>query len=361
MKYYLISFIITFIFLVISFKTKDKHLKRIFAILSMIPFILVSGFRGDRVGIDTSRNYIFIYNLISKYGSQFNVLEILNQKYSFGFAFLMNTFIKVFRDPTYFILFCSFIIIFFTFLAIYKESKNPPLSLIIFFLSGSFLLSMNGMRQYMAMAIVLYSIRYVKERNLKKFLLFMFLAISIHASTIIFLILYPLYNIKLKKRHIALGLFISILSPLFISTILRSILNNTRYVAYFFSGVHINPLYSMLIINIILLLLFLFNYKRYHDENEYNLFLFLQIMSVMICCCSFTLTQSYRIEQMIDYFQILSIPYAFYLFKKNKKIDANTRNACLVVVILLFSIYFTRSFIFSDDNQVLDYYYVTKR
>ena len=58
--------------------------------------------------------------------------------------------------------------------------------------------------------------------------------------------------------------------------------------------------------------------KDFDVESEsYNLFLKLQVLSVIVCISSFKLPLAFRMEQIIDFFQILSVPYNLYLMQKN--------------------------------------------
>lgn len=356
MKYYFISLILSLLFCFFSLRSKSKILKILFACCSMLPFFFVAAFRAPSVGIDTWKNYIPTFNFIVEYKRYVHVMPILMQKYSIGFAYIFNLLAQMTSHSQVIFILGSFVIVFFTFAAIYQQSKNKYISIILFLITGAFLLSMNGMRSYMACAIVLFSLKYIYNKNFLKFLIFILIASSVHSSAIIFILLYPLYNYRINSAQILILLGIAAFSPFFIEKVFYFLLKNTSYRGYFASsGVFINPLYTMLIINIILFLLFLSNYKRYKTDYKYNFYLKLQLISIMVCIFSFVLTQSYRLEQMIDFFQILTIPYNLHLMKKNEKIIKSTRIVVTLTVLIIYSIYFTRSFIFSDDNQVKNY------
>ena len=180
---YFVSFIFTLFFCCLSIKEKQNNRKKIiFIVLSCLPFWVVSSIRKN-VGIDTWLNYAPTFEKVANYGHTFNVLPFLMQKYEIGFSIIMLILSKICKSSIILFTFGSAIIVFFTFGAIYTESKMPWLSICIFFLSGAFLLSMNGMRIYMAMAISIYAIKYIYDKKLIKFMILMALAASLHKST----------------------------------------------------------------------------------------------------------------------------------------------------------------------------------
>lgn len=355
MVIYFSAFIITLLFCYLANKSTKTVFKNLFMILSMMPFFIISAIRYN-VGIDTWLNYTPTFESVALYGDTFEVLPFLRQKYELGFCLIVMMLAKICTNPVILFTFCSAIIMIFTFLAIYEQSKITWLSIVIFFLSGAFLLSMNGMRNYVAMAIVLYSFKYIYNKKLFKFLFIVLIAATIHKSVLLVLILYPLYNIKINKNHIIAILLFSLFLTLFIDKIVAVLFSFTTYKDYFITEQKmVDPLYSMLVINSILLVMFLFNYKENKNDNKYNFFLKLQLLSVIICIFSFKLPMAYRIEQIIDFFQIITIPYNIYLLQKKNNFNKKFTIIVLSFIIVTYSAYFTKVFILSDDNQVKNY------
>ncbi len=352
---YFISFIITLIFCFFATHLKNKIQRKFFMLLSIFPFFLVAALRYN-VGIDTWLNYGPTFDKVAQYGDRFDVIPFLMQKYEIGFSIIVFLLARVCKSSTILFTFGSAIVTFFTFFAIYRQSKIPWLSITIFFLSGAFLLSMNGMRNYMAIAIVIYSLKYIYDKKFLKFLLCILLAASIHKSILILILLYPLYNLKIDIKFIIIGFIISIITMFFINGILSFILSKTSYINYFNTDkIFVDPLYSMLVINIMIFILFLFNYNNYKNNKEYNFYLKLQMFSVIICIFSFKLSLSYRLEQIIDFFQIITIPNNIFFLKQNKNFKKSIVLSAILTVITIFSVYFTKVFIFSDDNQLKNY------
>ena len=166
-----------------------------------------------------------------------------------------------------------------------------------------------------------------------------------------------MYYLKLDIRKILIILVGAIGVSFFISDILGFLLSWTSYNNYFVSDkMVVDPLYSMLIINTVLFLVFLFNYKNYSKTDlKYNFYLKLQLISVIICIFSFNLSQAYRLEQIFDFFQIITIPYNVFLLKNNPAVTKKIFITIISIILVMYSVYFVKAFVLSDANQVRDY------
>lgn len=106
---------------------------------------------------------------------------------------------------------------------IFKSVSNLYLPLLLFFLfvEEYFFWSMNGVRQFVSISLFLYSIQFVLDRSLFKYLLFISIAILFHSSALLLLPLYfipfqKLYNQKLWFIIFIISLFFSN-SPFFVN------------------------------------------------------------------------------------------------------------------------------------------------
>ena len=131
MTYYIIGYAITIFFCIASQKVKRSIYKTVFRILSGLPFMLIAGLRGASVGIDTNLNYIPMYNIAVNYGANIDFFEFYSVKYTFGFTAIIYVLSKFFWQPSFLFLFCSIIIIGFTFYTIYSESQIPWLGVFL--------------------------------------------------------------------------------------------------------------------------------------------------------------------------------------------------------------------------------------
>ena len=110
---------------------------------------------------------------------------------------------------------------------IYKDSKNPLLSvviIIVFYLR----FSMTALRQAVALGFTLYSLTFIQERKMFKFIICVLIAAVFHSSSIVFLPAYWVSMIKIgKKQLIILG--IGFIISLFMPELLRNIISRITW------------------------------------------------------------------------------------------------------------------------------------
>ena len=91
----------------------------------------------------------------------------------------------------------------------------PALAMLLFMFPTLFISDGGQMRQGMAMAILLFSFKYIKERKLLMFLFTVYLAISFHTSTTVFIVAYWIVLIPMNSTRILIAVLICMaLSPL---------------------------------------------------------------------------------------------------------------------------------------------------
>lgn len=151
-------------------------------------------------------------------------------------------------SPVFLFTFFSFFTLTFVFLGIKKQSAHYYESFIVF-ITIFYLESLNIIRQWLAVAIMFYAFRFVRERKLIPYILFILLASIAHSSALVCLPIFFIYNyIPFFLVLVSSGVFI-IFSEKIISTImgisflglakysvyLRSVVSNgSQKVVYFF-------------------------------------------------------------------------------------------------------------------------------
>jgi hypothetical protein len=106
--------------------------------------------------------------------------------------------------------FLSFIQILFLYLAFKNERYLLPFLVFILFTGGYFLGWMNVIRQNIVVCIFIYAIKFIKEKKIISYFLFVLLGFFIHKSALILIVFYPLLiNEKdfFKSRILQLVLF----------------------------------------------------------------------------------------------------------------------------------------------------------
>lgn len=139
------------------------------------------------VHIERVRSYPFdvAFNMYSKEPLYFLIQKVSGIFFSADWGFFLVS---------------SFIIHFFIVASLdyYRQKLSLSFGLFVYYLY-LFSFGLNGISQMIAIAIVLYSIKYILERKLLKFIIFIVFATLIHRSAIICLVFYFI-NIKKEKR-----------------------------------------------------------------------------------------------------------------------------------------------------------------
>ena len=217
MTTYYITILLVFGFLIMAQKSilKDTGINneiiykktpttRLFFVLSAITLIFVAGFRYD-VGSDYS-NY---YGSLNRFDLSFwSSLKELDEP---GIKFIAKIINMVGGNATAFIFVCAFITIVLFLATIYKNTDMLLLATLLYVFMGCWHGAFNGVRQYLAAAIIFAGINFIKERKFWKYALIIFIAFLFHASAIIMIFPYFIAYNKINFRNIALLIVASII------------------------------------------------------------------------------------------------------------------------------------------------------
>ena len=165
-----------------------------------------------------------------------------------------------------------------------NESKEFLIySLFIYICSELYFLSMNVLRQYIAIGVMLFGFEYLKKRKYLRYLIFVGIAMLFHTSAIFSLVLVFCIYINDKKPIIRFMNAVVILSMLFIfldfrpliQNMLSNILADTRWSAYIngYQSIYFNKrsavsIYKLIIPNVVWLVMYFFVYKK--NKSEYT-------------------------------------------------------------------------------------------
>lgn len=103
----------------------------------------------------------------------------------------------------------AIVTIFFTALIMLKYSRNPTLSLMIYFSFYYLTWPMSGIRQALAMAIGMYFLlQYIEKKNTVKFVIIALILAQVHSSALVLLIFMVISHLNLNKKKLtAISLF----------------------------------------------------------------------------------------------------------------------------------------------------------
>lgn len=191
-----------------GFKKGTKTSYMPFVILGISIPVAISGLRYS-VGTDFF-TYIMMFNRLSSTSFR----EFLKHKdFEWGFYIIQKAAGWLGNYKMMFFL-CAVITIIFIYLAIVQHRGKISIGLsFVLYLFIYFPGSFNIVRQHIALAIVVYSFRYIFKKNFKKFLLFSILASSFHLSALIIIPFYFVvpYESKLSIKKLTRKDFIRFL------------------------------------------------------------------------------------------------------------------------------------------------------
>ena len=175
-----------------------KKQKKIFLFCTFSLFFALSALRSVNIGNDTSDYKLLFENL------KFMPVENFTWRFETGYLYF-NKFIQIFFENSQSLFVISaFIVCLGYAMLINKFSKIVWLSVYLFFTLRYFDLSMNILRQSLAMVILFLGFYIlIKEKNILYFIILVFLASLFHNTAIVFLVVAILKKIKNEKRYIA--------------------------------------------------------------------------------------------------------------------------------------------------------------
>ena len=317
--------ILTLVLLLLTVFNKYISINKRYNLFWIILFI-VSAFRYD-VGYD--------------YNSYLEI--IINHEYG-RFEFIPRMFgiiSSYFNNPQIFFFLSSLFIIYFFYETIKKNSPDILLSSFIFYSVPIFFLeTIDLVRQFMAISVIFYTIKYIEKRSLIKFLIFIFIAILCHRSAILFLPFYFMFNLKLRYTHIIILYILSF----FLSSLLYKIIDYTNFYNNILLGHHTGGNKLNILVNI--MFLFVLTFKSKIDDFRFNIVMVGVILYNLLVDFGHT---GMRVSIYFTVFFILIIPDIIY---KNKNI--------LKILIYMFCIatFFNMIYVSyktHDDSEFLPY------
>lgn len=258
-----------------------KHKKIYVSIIALELFALLA-IRSPMLGVDMP-NYVGGYEYISKlsFKEMISSLELifparLNHLYAYESGYVVLNWVLSHLG----INFHGFLIIYAAFCVfaharfIYKYSKLPWLTFLIFIAFGAYGYLFGLLRQAIAASILLISVDAINKKKLIRFLFLVFIAFTFHRSAMIFLPLYFLSKIKFNKSVFIGGFAIYAFEFVALVTVAKNIIQAVLLAfgksSYSISGFSLNN-FTLLLIASLLFFMLVWNMKQNCKEKDYNL------------------------------------------------------------------------------------------
>lgn len=143
---------------------------------------------------------------IAEYMRQYAIIpgltfgEMLVHKFEIGYVLLCWILERVFVSDRVLLLVIGALILLPYCVSFEKETEAPMVALMAFLALGMYMHAVIYWRQLVAMAILTFSYRFIRERKIFPFLLVVLIAMTFHKTAIVFLGLYVIYNIPINAR-----------------------------------------------------------------------------------------------------------------------------------------------------------------
>lgn len=194
--FYSLVIVFVSVFSFLASKVKGDNAK-VFVILIISILTCVAGFRGITVGIDTIRYLEVIENIHSMIGT--NRIKPME----FGYAYYVIFLTSIIKNSQIVLLVSALITNSLIVIRLWTFRNKISFSFAVFlYTTLYFIMTLNTMRQWIAIAIVFFSVIYLFEEKYLKFTLIVLLASTFHTSVLVSLILIPIFLVYKRKISI---------------------------------------------------------------------------------------------------------------------------------------------------------------
>ena len=309
----------------LTFLRIKKFGKLIFISLCFIQMFLISLFRYG-IGFDYNMYRVAFFRMGMDGFSKISYLD-----WEWGFNLYTKLIVHFTKDPNIYFGITAFICLIIVAWFIYKYSSMPWLSVLLYVNLAFFYLTMNFLRQSMALSISLLSWQFLKKRKLIPFLLIIFIASTFHTTALIMIVVYFIVNMKPSANLLLLYgyglLFLYIISDNIITLITNRFHEEYKGSVFLLHG--LSFMYSIIpILFLIIAIIFKDKMLRTNDDNKFLL--------NMVFFSSFWLIamSKHMILERMSYYTyiyiILFVPEFIncikYYYDKNFKIGTRLRN-----------------------------------
>ncbi|MDA3616407.1 EpsG family protein [Polluticaenibacter yanchengensis] len=362
----MIIYIIFFIFIAVlaaissySQSFRENTLIRLSILLLLILFV---GLRGDDVSVDDP-NYRIAFDSVESPIDYF--INFSEWTFFEPFYYLIPSIVKLFFTKYYTIIFLvyAFTSISLKFNSIKKYTDLFYPSLLVYFSFLFFLHDFTQIRASVAGSLMLFSLRYVKNRELPKFLLTIIISCFFHYSSLVFFPIYFISTTNSKKVIyiilLCLSIIISFIDTSFIlnslpleMSVLTNKAENYRNLAEQGFLTDLNKFNTNIIIFTLLSFFYLLKIDFLKTKNEYAIICIkIQVLALFLFQILSSIPAiAFRVSELGYTVTIITIPFVMY-FTKNKLLSFFI---LLLICIILFYLNIFK------HNLILPYKFVSE-
>lgn len=299
-----------------KYNTKD-HFKRLLIFLMWLVLFFMIAFRSKFVGSTDSYNYYDAFKRLS-HTSWKKIPEYIDTTGMEAlFCYTVWALSRAFSSPQWLFVLTGLLFSISVCHFIYKYCEDMVLSFVMFVTLGLYTFMIQGMRQAIAMSIILFAIDFCLRKKFIRFVLVTLLAAAFHKSAIIFLPMFFVYGLTIKKGTVSVflvgaGAMIAC-SPLIVE--LGNQLFDREYSESFESG-------GLIAVTIYVLILFaglLFGTKRYKDK-KFSFFFYMTLIGSVFYIMRYTgVDVAERISYYFLFGQMFLLPSTLNALRTNER------------------------------------------
>lgn len=295
----------------------NRKKNKLFLNIAVFFLFFIAATRAIGFGTDVIR-YINIYEGLNNISLSSLLSIFFNGNLNDPFFYISSKFISL-AGGSYriWLALLSGIFVFSVARIIKKYSPYPLISIVGLISLGYFYFSLTGLRQTMALSFILLSYPYLRDKKLKGFMILVFIGSLFHSSALIFLISYPLVNMKIGIKHVIL-IISALITSIFFEGYIRSLValigwtdNLSEYVSQ-----ESSLSYSGLIIQLIIFVFCIFFSKNILKKNKEDLSLYnLLLLGMIFQAFASVIAEFFRVSMYFSIFSIILIPKAIATIK----------------------------------------------
>lgn len=344
MSYYIMAFLLSIFFMNRYTVTNEKK----YIIFSLLPIIILSGFRYD-VGTD----YMF------RYFPDFKSIEsgIIPYNLELGFLMMVKMCLLISKNFQLVMMITSIFIYGLLYYIIAKRSVKPELSILILLIGGFYFDSLNIVRQYMAIMLLMLCFYKIIDDRVKESVIYLGLAMTLHNSVLIFVVIFVPYILKYNKKYIQAVLLAGlVVTPLF-KPVMKVLLSGTRFSVYFEGELsyYTQGDFQVILCVLNIMVLLIYTYCIYKEKNILEerisiMYFYCQAVALILNVFSGFMFIAFRFTYMFSIFQILGVPYMLDQLDSSKEKTLIIRG--IVAVYIIAMLYLV---VLQGTNEVLPY------
>lgn len=291
--------------------------------------------RATTVGVDTPQ-YVVAYKYIATldWGNVISGTGL--GSFEVGYRLLMKVFTLISTSEHFFLLWTSVIAIVPTVIFIYRYSKSPILSYIIYILSGQYFMQIGVIRQSVAFGVVLLALMLVIEKEehwMIKAIALILIASTIHTAAIVAIAV--VLTVRIQKVDFKFYIICALATLVIVvfgqSMLVRIVTRFSSYARYANQGGGVG---RIVVVGAIVLFVNLYKQILYKNDNEAAWWEKMLCFTFLLKLFSYFFAAASRAAALFETSYVVVIPNTVYAIQKRDKI------IWMFIIIGLFSFFY---------------------